>query len=59
MVHYTSIRTEKLEQAELIKDDCAHYVLFNVETLFAILQTGLSYSTPRTAVIYNCSEQYQ
>lgn len=33
MVHYTSISTEDLEQAEVIKDDHAHYVLFNVETL--------------------------
>ena len=57
MVHYTSISTEELEQAEVIEDDRAqHYVLFHVETLFAILQTGLTYNTPRTAVMYNCSD---
>lgn len=58
MVRCISISTEELEQADVIKDDRAkYYVLFNVET--AILETGLTYRTPRTAVIYNCSEQYQ
>lgn len=33
MVHYTSISTEQLEQAEVIEDDCARHILFNVETV--------------------------
>lgn len=54
LVHYTSLGTEESEQAKVIKDDYAqHYVLFNVETLSAVLETGLTYSTPRTAVMNN------
>lgn len=59
IVHYTSVSTQELEQTEVIDDDCVHYILFNVETLSAILETGLTYSTARTAVMYNFSEQYQ
>lgn len=60
IVHYTFVSTYELEQTEVIKDDCVqHYILYNAETLFVILETSLTYSPPVTAVMYNFSEQYQ
>lgn len=46
MVHYTFINTDVLEYSEVIEDDCVqYYVLFDIETMFVFLETGLTYIT--------------